>query len=287
MVFFSYLLKLCIKILRYDLIIGEIISIKFPGTEETERLIIQRFLLLLEFQKPGALSNIFQEVKCTQLLPMKDFVFGYYDSTLHQACNKNLTANAYLEYCVQLACTWVSLEEPVVSPNSMVKGSFSPYCGTAQGNEQSNFDIPWCLSRSSKLYCSQIKENFHHVFRVTLRKGGWIVLVQGELLFRKRRIYLSWLVSPTSLLTLSNLKRQLISWKQILLLRLKISITNSVLSHKLKLFLFFNNGSSAEWTYAILQLQLSRKKKKSSSTHFIIEDFKWCKTMYPRNCPMF
>lgn len=101
--FFFCLLKLSIKILRYDLLIGEIMSVEFPRTGEAERLISQRFLLFGEFQKPGVQCDIFQKVKCIYLLPTKDFIFGYYDSTLQQVSNKNLTVNAYLESCVYLA----------------------------------------------------------------------------------------------------------------------------------------------------------------------------------------
>lgn len=61
---FSCLLKFSIKILRYYFLTEEIISIKFPGKDKEERLIIQRFLLFSEFQKPGVLFDIFQKVKC-------------------------------------------------------------------------------------------------------------------------------------------------------------------------------------------------------------------------------
>lgn len=60
---FFPLLKLSIKIRRYGFLAEEIISIEFPGKGEEERLIIQRFLLFSEFQKPGVLFGIFQKVK--------------------------------------------------------------------------------------------------------------------------------------------------------------------------------------------------------------------------------
>lgn len=101
--FFSCLLKLSIKILSYDLLIGEIMSVEFPGTGDAERSLSQRFVLFVEFQKPGVQSDIFQKVKCIYLLPTKNFIFEYYDSTLQQLSNKNLTVNAYLESCVHLA----------------------------------------------------------------------------------------------------------------------------------------------------------------------------------------
>jgi len=57
-------LKLSIEILRHDFLREEIISIRFSGKGEMERLIIQRFLLSSEFQKPGVLLDIFKNVKC-------------------------------------------------------------------------------------------------------------------------------------------------------------------------------------------------------------------------------
>lgn len=103
---FSCLLKLSIKILRYDFLTDEIVSLEFPGTSEEERLIIQSFLLFSEFQKPGVLFDIFQKVKCVQLLPMKGFIFGCL-LTLQQVSNKKLTVNAYLVSLIQLAwCSW-------------------------------------------------------------------------------------------------------------------------------------------------------------------------------------
>lgn len=78
-------------------------SVEFPGTGDAERSLSQRFVLFVEFQKPGVQSDIFQKVKCIYLLPTKNFIFEYYDSTLQQLSNKNLTVNAYLESCVHLA----------------------------------------------------------------------------------------------------------------------------------------------------------------------------------------
>lgn len=130
----------------------------------------------------------------------------------------------------------------------MIKGSFSPHCGTTQEKEPSKFEVPWCLSKSSKLCCSQIKENFHHVFRVTLRKGGWIVLVGWEFLLRKKK-NLFFLVVESYKLTYSWWAETWFfywGWKLVQQIVCFLTIWSFF-------FFFFSNGNSA-----ILQLQHSR-----------------------------